>query len=186
MLTHNNILFSERVFVEGLERTSDDVMWMPAPLNHAVGFFHGLIAPMLLGGRSVLMQDFAVKDAVDLINAEGATWSMCSTPFIYDIVKYLDAHPDESLPTYVLHSCGGAPVPGALIDRAHNHDILLCEIFGSTSSSSQVSNCWLTSIGSFMVTSTKGMAQDNIPCLFPDGVLVGLLSGPVEKKAFPD
>ncbi|MCQ5072411.1 hypothetical protein NE591_15715, partial [Adlercreutzia sp. DFI.6.23] len=68
--------------------------WMPAPLNHAVGFFHGLIAPMLLGGRSVLMQDFAVKDAVDLINAEGATWSMCSTPFIYDIVKYLDAHPD--------------------------------------------------------------------------------------------
>ncbi|WP_302683234.1 medium-chain fatty-acid--CoA ligase [Adlercreutzia sp.] len=134
MLTHNNILFSERVFVEGLERTSDDVMWMPAPLNHAVGFFHGLIAPMLLGGRSVLMQDFAVKDAVDLINAEGATWSMCSTPFIYDIVKYLDAHPDESLPTYVLHSCGGAPVPGALIERAHNHGILLCEIFGSTES----------------------------------------------------
>ena len=134
MLTHNNILFSERVFVEGLERTADDVMWMPAPLNHAVGFFHGLVAPMLLGGRSVLMQDFAVKDAIDLINAEGATWSMCSTPFIYDIVKYLDAHSDESLPTYVLHSCGGAPVPGALIDRAHNHDILLCEIFGSTES----------------------------------------------------
>ena len=34
----------------------------------------------------------------------------------------------------MLHSCGGAPVPGALIDRAHNHDILLCEIFGSTES----------------------------------------------------
>ena len=134
MLTHNNILFSERVFVEGLERTGDDVMWMPAPLNHAVGFFHGLLAPMLLGGRSVLMQDFDVKSAIDLINAEGATWSMCSTPFIYDIVKYLDAHPNESLPTYQLHSCGGAPVPGALIERAHNHDILLCEIFGSTES----------------------------------------------------
>lgn len=134
MLTHNNILFSERVFVEGLERTGDDVMWMPAPLNHAVGFFHGLLSPMLLGGRAVLMQDFAVKDAIDLINAEGATWSMCSTPFIYDIVKYLDAHPDVAIPTYGLHSCGGAPVPGALIERAHNHGILLCEIFGSTES----------------------------------------------------
>lgn len=134
MLTHNNILFSERVFVEGLERTGDDVMWMPAPLNHAVGFFHGLLSPMLLGGRSVLMQDFDVKGAIDLINAEGATWSMCSTPFIYDILKYLDAHPDESIPTYVLHSCGGAPVPGALIERAHRHNILLCEIFGSTES----------------------------------------------------
>ena len=134
MLTHNNILFSEGVFVKGLERTADDVMWMPAPLNHAVGFFHGLLSPMLLGGRSVLMQDFDVKSAIDLINAEGATWSMCSTPFIYDILKYLDAHPDEAIPTYVLHSCGGAPVPGALIDRAHRHNILLCEIFGSTES----------------------------------------------------
>ena len=134
MLTHNNILFSEGVFVKGLERTADDVMWMPAPLNHAVGFFHGLLSPMLLGGRSVLMQDFDVKGAIDLINAEGATWSMCSTPFIYDILKYLDAHPDEAIPTYVLHSCGGAPVPGALIERAHRHGILLCEIFGSTES----------------------------------------------------
>lgn len=134
MLTHNNILFSEGVFVKGLERTAEDVMWMPAPLNHAVGFFHGLLSPMLLGGRSVLMQDFDVKGAIDLINAEGATWSMCSTPFIYDILKYLDAHPDEAIPTYVLHSCGGAPVPGALIERAHGHGILLCEIFGSTES----------------------------------------------------
>lgn len=134
MLTHNNILFSEGVFVKGLERTEDDVMWMPAPLNHAVGFFHGLLSPMLLGGRSVLMQDFDVESAIKLINAENATWSMCSTPFIYDILKYLDAHPDESIPTYGLHSCGGAPVPGALIDRAHRHNILLCEIFGSTES----------------------------------------------------
>ncbi len=134
MLTHNNILFSERVFVRGLERTAEDVMWMPAPLNHAVGFFHGLLSPMLLGGRSVLMQDFNVEDAIALINKEQTTWSMCSTPFIYDILKYLDAHSDVAIPSYKLHSCGGAPVPGALIDRAWRHGILLCEIFGSTES----------------------------------------------------
>ena len=134
MLTHNNILFSERVFTSELGRTQGDVMFMPSPLNHATGFFHGLISPLLLGGRAVLQQDFRPREAIELMNAEGVTWSMSATPFIYDIVKYLDAHPDESLPTYVLHSCGGAPVPGALIDRAHNHDILLCEIFGSTES----------------------------------------------------
>jgi acyl-CoA synthetase len=59
---------------------------------------------------------------------------MCSTPFIYDILKYLDAHPDVSIPSYKLHSCGGAPVPGALIKKAWEHGILLCEIFGSTES----------------------------------------------------
>ncbi len=117
--------------MEGLERTADDVMWMPAPLNHAVGFFHGLVAPMLLGGRSVLMQDFAVKDAIDLINAEGATWCM-PTPFIYDIVKYLDATLTSRCPPTCCTPAGGALVPGALIDRAHNHDILLCERFRPT------------------------------------------------------
>lgn len=37
LLTHNNLLFSERAFTEELELTSDDVMFMPAPLNHATG-----------------------------------------------------------------------------------------------------------------------------------------------------
>ena len=44
MLTHNNILFSERVFTSELGRTQGDVMFMPSPLNHATGFFHGLIS----------------------------------------------------------------------------------------------------------------------------------------------
>jgi len=33
-----------------------------------------------------------------------------------------------------LFMCGGAPVPASLIERAHSHDILLCEIYGSTES----------------------------------------------------
>ena len=57
MLTHNNIQFSEGVFTRELGRGADDVMFMPSPLNHATGFFHGLISPMLLGGRAVLQQD---------------------------------------------------------------------------------------------------------------------------------
>ena len=59
-------------------------MWMPAPLNHAVGFFHGLVAPMLLGGHPCSCKT-AVKDAIDH-QRRGATHS-CLTPFIYDIVS---------------------------------------------------------------------------------------------------
>ena len=64
MLTHNNILFSERVFTRELGRTQGDVMFMPSPLNHATGFFHGLISPLLLGGRAVLQQDFRPREAI--------------------------------------------------------------------------------------------------------------------------
>ena len=74
MLTHNNILFSERVFTRELGRTQGDVMFMPSPLNHATGFFHGLISPLLLGGRAVLQQDFRPREAIELMNAEGVTW----------------------------------------------------------------------------------------------------------------
>ena len=46
LITHNALLFSERAFSTGLGLTKDDVMFMPAPLNHATGFNHGLITPL--------------------------------------------------------------------------------------------------------------------------------------------
>lgn len=134
MLTHNNILFSERVFTEELGRTGADVMFMPSPLNHATGFFHGLISPMLLGGRAVLQQDFKPREAIELMNREGVTWSMSATPFIYDILNTLEAEEGLALSTLNLFCCGGAPLPAALIERAARHGVTLCEIYGSTES----------------------------------------------------
>jgi len=134
MLTHNNILFSERVFTRELERTEADVMFMPSPLNHATGFFHGLISPMLLGGRAVLQQDFHAREAIELMNAEGVTWSMSATPFIFDMLNVLEADDGLAFQTLNLFCCGGAPLPPSLIERAFRHGILLCEIYGSTES----------------------------------------------------
>lgn len=134
LFTHNNLIFSESVFTQGLGRTQDDVMFMPSPLNHATGFFHGLISPMLLGGRTVLQQDFCADTAVALCNKEGATWSMGATPFIYDILKYMEVDEGEKIQTLNLFLCGGAPVPGSLVQCAWRHGIMLCEIYGSTES----------------------------------------------------
>ena len=134
MLTHNNILFSERVFTSELGRTQGDVMFMPSPLNHATGFFHGLISPLLLGGRAVLQQDFRPREAIELMNAEGVTWSMSATPFIYDMLNALDAEDGLAFDTLRLFCCGGAPLPPALIERAARYGVLLCEIYGSTES----------------------------------------------------
>lgn len=133
MYTHNNLIFSERSFVIGLERTHNDVMFMPSPLNHATGFFHGLISPMLLGGRTVLQQDFDAVHAIELMNREGVTWSMGATPFIYDLLKCLECK-GMRVETLSLYLCGGAPVPSTLVQCAHRHGILLCEVYGSTES----------------------------------------------------
>lgn len=134
LFTHNNILFSERSFVKGLGRTADDVMFMPSPLNHATGFYHGLISPMILGGRTVLQEHFDAARAFELCNREGVTWSMGATPFIYDILRHLEGNGLDAFDTLRLFVCGGAPVPSTLVQCAHAHGILLCECYGSTES----------------------------------------------------
>ncbi|MDO4443370.1 MAG: AMP-binding protein, partial [Slackia sp.] len=133
LLTHNNILFSERAFVGGLGVTKRDVMFMPSPPNHATGFFHGLISPMILGGRTVLQQDFKAAQAIEIINEEHASWSMGATPFIYDMLNTLEEMHTE-VPSLKLFLSGGAPLPGSLTERAARHGILLCECYGSTES----------------------------------------------------
>lgn len=133
MLTHNNIIFSEEYFNRELRLTKDDIMFMPAPLYHATGFHHGLIAPMLLGAKVVLQQKFRGNEAVELMNREKCTYSMGSTPFIYDLLKELEEH-RQKLPYLKFYLCGGAPVPGYMVERAHRHKIKLCEVYGSTES----------------------------------------------------
>jgi len=134
MFTHNNIIFSEDGFNRELGLTSEDTIFMPAPLHHATGFHHGLISPMLNGGGVVLQERFDCAEAVCLMNREKCTYSMGATPFIFDLVYYLDEN-KVSLPHLRFYICGGAPVPAYLVDKAYNeHGILVCECYGSTES----------------------------------------------------
>lgn len=133
LFTHNNILASERTYIDGAERTADDVMIMMSPLNHATGFYHGLIANMIMGARVVLQEHFSPALAVELINAESATWSHGATPFVYDTLNYLEETGSE-IPSMDIFISGGAPLPGSLVKRCASHGFLLCESYGSTES----------------------------------------------------
>lgn len=133
LLTHNNLKFSERVYVKGVQRTKADVMIMMSPLNHATGFFHGLLSNMMMGARVVLQEHFDADHAVELINREGVTWSHGATPFVYDLLNYLEETGNE-VPSLSIFICGGAPVPPAMIRRCWDHLFLLSESYGSTES----------------------------------------------------
>ena len=133
LLTHNNLLYSERQFTLELGLDENDIMFMPAPLNHATGFNHGLLSPLVLGGKVVLMQDFHVPEAIELMNREKVTWSMGATPFIYDILRCA-AEGGPTPETLRFYLCGGAPVPGPMVHQAREQGIILCEVYGSTES----------------------------------------------------
>ncbi len=63
MLTHNNILASERAYCARLNLTRQDVFLMPAPLGHATGFLRRHRA-LLIGARSVLLDILPQKPAL--------------------------------------------------------------------------------------------------------------------------
>ncbi len=133
LLSHDNIRYSEEAFYKELKLTQEDIMFMPAPLNHATGFHHGVIATMMIGAKLVLQQKYYCREAIELMNKEKCTYSMGATPFIYDILRELENNGGD-LPFLKFYLCGGAPVPGYLIRKAWKFRILLCEVYGSTES----------------------------------------------------
>lgn len=133
MLTHNNIIFSENNFNNELGLTKDDAIFMPAPLNHATGFHHGIIAPMLMGAKVVLQSKFKSREAIELMNTEKCTYSMGSTPFIYDILKAMEQE-KIYLNSLKFYLCGGAMVSRDMVKKAYKYGIKLCEVYGSTES----------------------------------------------------
>lgn len=138
MFTHNNLIYSELQFGRTLKLTGEDIMFMPAPLHHATGFHHGIICNMLYGAKVVFQERFDRARAIDYMNEEACTYSMGATPFIYDILKELDAT-KKSLPALKYYLCGGAPLPGLLVNQAwERHKILVCEVYGSTESTPHV------------------------------------------------
>jgi acyl-CoA synthetase len=76
MLTHNNIIASERAYCATLNLNSTDIMLMPAPLAHATGFMHGVTAPFMMGARSVLLDIFNPEQCLEIIEREKCTCIM--------------------------------------------------------------------------------------------------------------
>lgn len=133
MLTHNNIIASEKALAAALNFTYLDVMLMPAPVAHAIGFHHGVTAPFMLGAKSVLQDIFKPDITLELIEREKCTCSMGATPFVYDILRTLRKKKyDISSLRFFL--CGGAPIPRHMVKESLEAGIKVMGVYGSTES----------------------------------------------------
>jgi len=111
-LTANIVPYAER-----LRLGADDVVLMASPMAHQTGFLYGLFMPITLGARAVLQDIWEPRKAVDTIRGEGATFTMASTPFLTDLSNVV-AETGLAVPTLKTFVCGGAPIPGPLVERA--------------------------------------------------------------------
>ncbi len=134
MLTHNNILASERAYCARLNLTWQDVFMMPAPLGHATGFLHGITAPFLIGARSVLLDIFTPDACLALLEQQRCTCMLGATPFVYDLLNVLEKQPAD-LSALRFFLCGGTTIPKKVARECQQLGIKLLSVYGSTESS---------------------------------------------------
>ncbi len=134
MLTHNNILASERAYCARLNLTWQDVFMMPAPLGHATGFLHGVTAPFLIGARSVLLDIFTPDACLALLEQQRCTCMLGATPFVYDLLNLVEKQPAD-LSALRFFLCGGTTIPKKVARECQQRGIKLLSVYGSTESS---------------------------------------------------
>jgi len=129
MHTANTVVAPARCFIDDIPVTSDDVVFMGSPYAHQTGFLYGMLMPVMLATKTVALDQWSAGEAAALIEREGATFSMASTPFLSDVVNLAPearARVSRTLRTWV---CAGAPIPRVLVQRAKsemNLDVLSC------------------------------------------------------------
>ena len=117
MHTANTVMANIIPYAERLRLGSSDVVLMASPMAHQTGFMYGLMMPIMLRAGAVLQDVWDPKKAIELIRAEGVSFTMASTPFLSDLAKTV-TETGKSVPTLKTFLCAGAPIPGPLVQQA--------------------------------------------------------------------
>ena len=133
MLTHNNIIASEKAYTATFNLTNFDTILMPAPVAHATGFHHGVTASFLIGAKSVLQDIFTPESTLALIEREKCTCGNLCTSFVYDIVTVTKKTKND-ISSLRFFLCGGSPVPRHLLKEAYEAGFKVMGMYGSTES----------------------------------------------------
>ncbi len=116
MHTSNTMLSNLVPFIDRYGFTSDEVIHMPSPMGHQLGFMYGLVLPVMLGATAVLQDVFEPAEMARQIIGEKATFTMGATPFLNGLVEYVAANGIET-PSLKEFVSAGAPIPRALVSN---------------------------------------------------------------------
>jgi cyclohexanecarboxylate-CoA ligase len=117
MHSANTLMANIVPYAERLHLGEHDVILMASPMAHQTGFMYGLMMPIMLRASAVLQDIWEPNKGVALIRAEGATFTMASTPFLNDLARTV-AESGLDVPSLRIFLCAGAPIPGPLVEQA--------------------------------------------------------------------
>ena len=117
MHSANTVMANIIPYAQRLALGANDVVLMASPMAHQTGFMYGLMMPIMLQARVVLQDIWEPKQAIALVQSEGATFTMASTPFLTDLARTV-AETGQGVPSLKTFLCAGAPIPGPLVEQA--------------------------------------------------------------------
>jgi cyclohexanecarboxylate-CoA ligase len=132
MHTHNTLGVGTRHPYEVLDLRSDDVVFMASPIGHITAVLLAARLPLMYGMTTVWQDVWNPEVAVDVIAREGCTFTFSATPFLHGLIHAPNATRD-TLRTFRLFGCGGAPIPRELVRRAEDeHGFHVAACYGSS------------------------------------------------------
>ena len=117
MHTSNTLIGTTLTFMERMQLGSDDVVFMPSPLAHQIGFEYGMLVSILAGAPLVLMDVWNADRAVALMEEHRTTFTFAATPFLADLSSFPGIE-TRALDAFRLFVASGAPIPPVLVRAA--------------------------------------------------------------------
>jgi cyclohexanecarboxylate-CoA ligase len=115
--TSNTLLSNLVPFAERLGLGESDVIHMPSPMAHQLGFMYGLMLPVMLGATAVLQDVFSAPEMARQIVHERATFTMGATPFLNDLAEHVE-RTGATISSLRTFASAGAPIPRALVTKS--------------------------------------------------------------------
>lgn len=129
--TSNTLLSAVQQFALRMWLGARDVIFMPSPLAHQLGFCYGMLMSLALGVPLVLTDIWHADRAVDLIARHGATFTFGATPFLADLAGVPGVQ-RRKLPLRLFAS-SGAPIPPTIVQAARDKlDVAVAPSWGMT------------------------------------------------------
>lgn len=118
MHTTDTLAAVNRGFCERFGVTADTPIFMPSPLGHSVGAWHGGRLALFTGANLVLQDAWDPVRGLELVDEHRCAFTAAATPFLKDIVDAEWPAGRPKLASLKSFLCGGAPVPPSLLEQA--------------------------------------------------------------------
>jgi cyclohexanecarboxylate-CoA ligase len=117
MHTSNTMLAGLAAVSERLGLSGLDVIFMPSPFAHSIGFIYGLCLSIYLGAPLITLDIWDPAKAVELLERHHVSFIFAATPFLLDLINVPDLR-RRDLSSLRLFMISGAPIPRALVREA--------------------------------------------------------------------